>query len=197
LKLLDGDLTLINSIDRYLGFDLSKESTIMEEVRKAKDHLESVGISIDSFRDIIVSKLINLSEEISQKVVSFENNNYNDLDRKIDRYLTSKRFGIPIMVFLLMVIFWITISGANIPSEMLAKGFSFIEANLTLVFQRLKSPPWLHDVLVLGVFRTLGWVISVMLPPMAIFFPLFTLLEDLGYLPRVAFNPDNFFKKSN
>ena len=196
LKLLDGDLNLINSIDKYLDFDLSKEKNIVKEVERAKNYLESMGIDRDSIRDIIVTNLISISERISKKVVTIENNGYKSLDRKIDNLLTSKKFGIPIMVLLLMIVFWITIRGANIPSEILARGFSFIERNLSLFFQWLKAPAWIHDVLVLGIFRTLSWVVSVMLPPMAIFFPMFTLLEDLGYLPRVAFNLDNFFKKS-
>ena len=196
LKLLDGDLNLINSIDKYLDFDLSKEKNIVKEVERAKNYLKSMGIDRDSIRDIIVTNLISISERISKKVVTIENNGYKSLDRKIDNLLTSKKFGIPIMVLLLMIVFWITIRGANIPSEILARGFSFIERNLSLFFQWLKAPAWIHDVLVLGIFRTLSWVVSVMLPPMAIFFPMFTLLEDLGYLPRVAFNLDNFFKKS-
>jgi len=156
-----------------------------------------VNLMDEANRDMIVTTLINLSERISKEVVTINNKAYNDFDRKIDDYLTSKKFGIPIMILLLMVIFWITISGANIPSELLAKGFSYMEGKLTLFFQWIKAPPWLHNVLVLGIYRTLSWVVSVMLPPMAIFFPLFTLLEDLGYLPRVAFNLDNFFKKSH
>ena len=196
IKLLEGDMKLLNSIDKYLGFDLSKENTIINEVKRARDFLKTTGIDSDSFRDITVSTLVNISERISKKVVTINNKDYDDFDRKIDNYLTSKKFGFPIMAFLLMVIFWITISGANIPSEILAKGFTILEDSLSLFFQWINAPSWLHDVLVLGIFRTLAWVVSVMLPPMAIFFPLFTLLEDLGYLPRVAFNLDNFFKKS-
>src|SRR5690606_32873605 len=88
------------------------------------------------------------------------------------------------------------IEGANYPSELLSKGLFWIEGHLTNWFNAIGAPTWLHGVLVLGIYRTLAWVVSVMLPPMAIFFPLFTLLEDLGYLPRVAFNLDNFFKKA-
>ena len=100
------------------------------------------------------------------------------------------------MIALLGLVFWLTIEGANFPSAILAKGLFWIEDQLTVFFVWLLTPMWIHDILVLGMFRTLAWVISVMLPPMAIFFPLFTLLEDLGYLPRIAFNLDHFFKKA-
>lgn len=110
--------------------------------------------------------------------------------------LTSRIFGIPIMIGLLGIVFWLTIQGANYPSEFLANFFSSIEDQLTAIFSGAGIPDWIHGIVVLGMYRTLSWVISVMLPPMAIFFPLFTLLEDLGYLPRVAFNLDNFFKRA-
>ncbi|WP_235601407.1 nucleoside recognition domain-containing protein [Tissierella sp. P1] len=100
------------------------------------------------------------------------------------------------MIFLLAIVFWLTITGANYPSEMLAKGLFWLQDRFTDFFIWLDTPAWVHGVLIMGIYRTLAWVVSVMLPPMAIFFPLFTLLEDLGYLPRVAFNLDNFFKKS-
>lgn len=117
-------------------------------------------------------------------------------DKKIDDIITSKIFGIPIMLLMLGAILWITIQGANYPSQLLAKilfGFEDVLTNLCLKY---KIHDFIHGVLVLGVYRTLAWVVSVMLPPMAIFFPLFTLLEDLGYLPRVAFNLDHLFKRA-
>jgi len=119
------------------------------------------------------------------------------LDSKIDKIVTSKTFGFPIMFLILGVVLWLTIIGANYPSSMLA--------NLLLdtAHPALKSgassigmPWWLDGFLIDGVYLAVAWVIAVMLPPMAIFFPLFTLLEDFGYLPRVAFNLDNLFKKS-
>ena len=101
------------------------------------------------------------------------------------------------MIALLALIFWITISGANYPSQMLSEGLFWVQNRLTDFFMWMHAPEWLHGALVLGVYRVLAWVVSVMLPPMAIFFPLFTLLEDFGYLPRVAFNLDHYFKKAN
>lgn len=196
LKLLDGDQTLLHSIDKYLGFNLLDDPEILELLRWSKQLLSNRGIQPDQLRDRIVSRLIGIAEEISRETVTFENKQYNQTDRRIDRILTSKIFGHPIMLALLAFIFWLTISGANIPSKLLSDFLFGIEEKLTGLFTALSAPQWLHGILVLGIYRTLAWVISVMLPPMAIFFPLFTLLEDLGYLPRVAFNLDNFFKKA-
>ncbi|MGN9163713.1 ferrous iron transport protein B [Tissierellaceae bacterium HCP3S3_D8] len=196
LKLLDGENTILDSIDKYLGLNLRENQELMEELEKSQNYLSENGIDNDIFRDKVVSRLVSISESISKEVVSFKDPNYNGFDRKIDSYLTSKVFGIPIMILLLSIIFWITISGANLPSDLIAKGLFWFQDRLTEFFQWLGTPQWIHDVLVLGIYKTLAWVVSVMLPPMAIFFPLFTFLEDLGYLPRIAFNLDNFFQKS-
>ncbi|HJN41735.1 MAG TPA: hypothetical protein QF589_06475, partial [Anaerolineales bacterium] len=120
-----------------------------------------------------------------------------DLDRTLDRLVTSRAFGFPLMLLMLTVVFWLTIAGANVPSSMLA---TLLLENLHPLLKTgaasIGMPWWLDGFLIDGVYLAMGWVISVMLPPMAIFFPLFTLLEDFGYLPRVAFNLDNIFRKS-
>ena len=141
------------------------------------------------------SKYVEKSEELAKKVIIFTKEDYDKKDRKWDKILTSKKTGIPIMIALLMVIFWITIVGANYPSEILFSFFNFIGDRLILWFDSINAPSWITGLLISGAYKVLTWVISVMLPPMAIFFPLFTLLEDLGYLPRVAFNLDKAFKK--
>ncbi|NOH16068.1 ferrous iron transport protein B [Clostridium cochlearium] len=181
LKLLDENKSILNSMKKYLNFDYN-----LLPLNRNEDK---------ALRDDIVLTMISIAENISKQVVSFEDKSYNEFDRKIDDILTSKIFGIPVMIALLALTLWITIEGANVPSEMLANMFSNLEKKLTAFFMS-RGLENLHGPLILGVYRTLGWVISVMLPPMAIFFPLFTLLEDLGYLPRVAFNLDNFFKKA-
>ncbi|MBZ9633825.1 ferrous iron transport protein B [Clostridium sp. FP1] len=196
LKLIDGDETLLASINKYLDFNLTKQTELMNRVYETRDSLNAQGINSDTFRDKVVSQIVKTAEKISSTVVSVKDKNYNDTDRKIDKYLTSKKFGIPIMILLLAVVFWLTITGANIPSKLIADGLFWVEDRLTIFFTWLGTPSWVHGLLVLGMYRTLAWVVSVMLPPMAIFFPLFTLLEDLGYLPRVAFNLDNYFKKA-
>lgn len=197
LKLIDGEENLLDSIDDYLAFSLKENKLLIEEIHKARSFLNDNGINGTILKDKIVAKLVSIAENVANKVIFFTKENYNEFDRKLDHYLTSKAFGIPIMILLLGLVFWITISGANIPSELLAKGLFWIEDKLSDFFLWVKVPIWIHDVLVLGIYRTLAWVVSVMLPPMAIFFPLFTFLEDLGYLPRVAFNLDNYFKKSS
>ncbi|MCI9597963.1 MAG: ferrous iron transport protein B [Firmicutes bacterium] len=116
-------------------------------------------------------------------------------DRKLDQIVTSRKFGFPIMLLLLGLVFWITIAGANYPSQWLTTFFAWLETQIREFFQFLSVPATAESLAMDGIYKTLTWVISVMLPPMAIFFPLFTLLEDFGYLPRVAFNLDHAFKK--
>ncbi|MFA9398930.1 MAG: ferrous iron transport protein B [Clostridiaceae bacterium] len=196
LRLIDGDTKLLESINKYLSLDLSCDKILQDKIESTKTTLKENAINLNEFRDLIVTTIFKFAENISRKVVYNETKSPNKLDRKIDNILTSKLFGIPIMLFILGVIIWITIQGANIPSSMLAQGFLFIEEKLDKFFIFINMPFWIKDILISGIYKTMAWVISVMLPPMAIFFPLFTLLEDLGYLPRVAFNLDHFFKKA-
>ncbi|WP_047151149.1 nucleoside recognition domain-containing protein [Aneurinibacillus tyrosinisolvens] len=159
-----------------------------------KDWTEQAGTLSDSnTRDEIVSSIFQASRSICDASVMYANKERVKTE-KIDRILTSPLWGFPIMLAILGVIFWITIAGANVPSGMIAELFSAAEVKLTLLFQAIHAPAWLHGMLVLGFFRGTGWVISVMLPPMVIFFPIFALLENYGYLPRVAFNMDRLFK---
>lgn len=196
LKLLDGDESLLQSMRNFLGTDILSEKEISDRLKEAKEFLEGAGISNDSFRDRIVTGIVELCEAIGSETIVYEKAEYAQRDQKIDKILTSKATGIPIMILLLLGIFWITITGANVPSGLIADGLFWVEDRLMEFFQWISAPEWVTGLLVQGVYRTLAWVVSVMLPPMAIFFPLFTLLEDLGYLPRVAFNLDNFFRKS-
>jgi len=120
-----------------------------------------------------------------------------DLDRTLDRIITSRLWGFPLMVVMLAIVFWLTISGANIPSDMLASVLiDTLHPLLKSAVAGVGFPWWLSGLLIDGMYLSTAWVVSVMLPPMAIFFPLFTLLEDFGYLPRVAFNLDRIFKKA-
>ena len=137
---------------------------------------------------------VNRAEEICNGIITYKNQNYKKRDLKIDKIVTSKAFGFPLMLLLLCLVFWLTINGANYPSELLFKGFSWLEGELSALLLLLNCPKIIHNALIYGVFRTVGFIVSVMLPPMAIFFPLFTLLEDLGFLPRIAFNLDKPFK---
>ncbi|WP_019121370.1 nucleoside recognition domain-containing protein [Brevibacillus massiliensis] len=150
----------------------------------------------NSIRDGIVSDIYKTTHEICRESVRYEDRKKLETTYRLDKIVTSPIWGFPIMLAILGVVFWITIAGANVPSEMLASMFTWIEGYLTAGFQALHVPEWIHGVLVLGFYRGTSWVISVMLPPMAIFFPVFALLENFGFLPRVAFNMDRLFKKS-
>lgn len=196
LKLLENDISLLNSVNKYLEFDITKDEQIIKAIESGRKYLEENNINNQLIRDEIVSVIVKKSEKISKSVVTFRKEEYNSTDRKIDSILTSKKFGIPIMILLLGVVFWLTITGANYPSQLLSDGLFWIQDRLTEFFVWIGAPSWVEGILVQGMYKTLAWVVAVMLPPMAIFFPLFTLLEDLGYLPRIAFNLDNFFKKS-
>ena len=132
---------------------------------------------------------------IMEAAVKTEGDAAHRRDRALDRVLAGKS-GIPVMLALLAGVLWLTMVGANVPSEMLSRLLMGWQEPLRGLFQALGAPWWLEGALVDGVYRTVAWVVSVMLPPMAIFFPLFTLLEDAGYLPRVAFNLDHFFRKA-
>ncbi len=196
LKLLEGNRKIISSIERYLGLKLLGNENIKNSLAKAKEFLIKNEMGSSCFKDKIVSIIMFNSENVAMKVTTYKRIDYNNRNKKIDKILTSKLTGIPIMLLFFALIFWITITGANYPSQLLSDFFNFIEGKLVNLFEFLNSPAWLTSVLVYGMFRTLAWVVAVMLPPMAIFFPLFTILEDLGYLPRIAFNLDGFFRKA-
>ncbi|KXL53226.1 ferrous iron transport protein B [Anaerotignum neopropionicum] len=195
IKLLDQDASLMKEISTFLGINLCDSSDLVEALEEAKAVLDKYGIDPNKFKDKIVSSLVLEAEKVCQGAVVFEKEGYNLSDRRIDKILTSKATGYPIMLLLLAFVFWITITGANYPSQMLAKMLFWVQDQLSVFILYINTPVWLHDMLVLGIYRVLAWVVSVMLPPMAIFFPLFTLLEDAGYLPRVAYNLDKTFKR--
>ncbi len=149
-----------------------------------------------SFNDEIVSCIFITAEGIATECVSKSGDKRLARDRKIDRLLTGKRTGIPIMLLMLFAILWITITGANYPSALLSELFGRLEELLGDGLCAVGVPDIINSVLTEGIFRVLAWVVAVMLPPMAIFFPLFTILEDYGILPRIAFNLDKAFKKA-
>ena len=130
--------------------------------------------------------------EIADACLSCRPEDVHPRDRRLDRLLTSPTVGLPVMLLLLGLVFWLTIWGANAPSALLSRGLMALQAPLRSLLAG--APPWVQGALVDGVYRTAAWVVAVMLPPMAIFFPLFTLLEDAGYLPRVAFMMDGCFR---
>ncbi len=195
LKLLDYDESLGRELKKYFGFDVINDREISAALEKAFKILDLAGINSGNIKDKTVACIVLTSEDICNEAVRCSKSAYNDADRKIDKIITGRRIGRPLMIALLALVFWLTISGSNYPSDLIARGLFYIQDKLTELFNFLNAPQWLHGMLVLGVYRVVAWVVSVMLPPMAIFFPLFTLLEDVGYLPRVAYNLDKPFKK--
>ncbi|MBK8821261.1 MAG: ferrous iron transporter B [Anaerolineales bacterium] len=148
------------------------------------------------FRDEIVKSLYTEAENIAKRAVKSTSNKKYDFDQKIDRLVTSPYAGLPIMLLLLSLIIWLTVSGANVVSGWIAVVLFGIGDYGRALFNQIGMPWWITGFIWDGVYLGLAWVVSVMLPPMMIFFPAFTFLEDLGYLPRVAFNMDWLFKKT-
>ena len=149
------------------------------------------------FHDVVSRQLYDVAQSIAERSEArgLKKAGFN-FDRSLDRALTSRILGFPLMLIILAVVFWITIAGANVPSSMLASLLiDDVHGWLTTVSTSIGIPWWLSGFLLDGVYLATAWVIAVMLPPMAIFFPLFTLLEDFGYLPRVAFNLDGLFRR--
>lgn len=189
LRLIDGDESLLTSLNDYT------ENDILDELNNVKGKIPDI-FDKSKIRSHFTKTTYDYAKVISDDVVTITDKNAMDRDEKIDKIVSSKVFGIPLMLLLLCGVLWITIEGANVPSSMLSDLLFSIEPKIYDILNSIGLPIWLNEMLTYGMYRTLAWVVSVMLPPMAIFFPLFTLLEDLGYLPRVAFNLDHLFKKA-
>ena len=177
-------LRLIENDTRYTG----RLQAYEKEAEKARQGLSAVG-------DHIAETLVKRAETVCRGVVLIPPDGGDRADRRLDRWLTGKWVGYPLMLVLLTGVLWITMVGANYPSQWLSTAFSYVKEWLSQSLLYLHAPSWLHGILIDGVVQVVAWVVSVMLPPMAIFFPLFTLLEDVGYLPRVAYNLDRPFKR--
>ena len=205
MRLLDGDETIatalregeLGRIDPERGAPgKAPPAAVSAVLAAAADWRHKVG---RDFHERIVEAIYAEAARLADRAVTRPGGPRRfDLDRTIDRVVTSRRWGFPLMALMFAGVFWLTIAGANVPSRMLA------DLLLDTIYPSLRGwttgwgwPWWLRGFLIDGVYLSTAWVISVMLPPMAIFFPLFTLLEDFGYLPRVAFNLDGWFKKAN
>lgn len=189
LRLIDEDKSILESMNNYITIDY------IDSLYEIKSKLPPLQ-SNKNIRDVFTKINYDMAKVISDKCMIIKSKNKIDRDEKIDKVITSKYFGMPLMLLLLSLILWITIQGANYPSQFLSDSLFGIQPKISSILSSLGAPLWLNSMLVDGLYKTLAWVVSVMLPPMAIFFPLFTLLEDLGYLPRVAFNLDHLFKRS-
>lgn len=192
---------------RFAALRLAEENGLTSEnilkfCKSNNKNTEKIRISIGKIKknyskisDNIASCLILTAEAIYTEVASLQKTKSYDRDRRLDKIITGRFTAVPIMLCLFMLVLWLTISGANYPSALLSDFFGFCEEKISSFLDFVGLHPSLNSLICEGVFRTLSWVVSVMLPPMAIFFPLFTLLEDFGLLPRIAFNLDRYFKK--
>ena len=202
LRLLCPDEGILDALKGFLGFDLARQEQVRHALNLAKEQLQALGYSRQSLLDRSVAALVRRAEQLCAACVFAAPSPRRELDRRLDRLFLSPKTGVPVMLLLLFCILWLTISGANVPSAILSEALSSLEGPMTALLLSLHAPQWLCEMLVQGVwrvlsYRTAAWVVAVMLPPMAIFFPLFTLLEDFGYLPRVAFNLDHCFQRAN
>lgn len=197
LRLLDVDERTKKRIARYINADLQNDEKIAFALKTAEKILEENNMSKIDLQDEIASAIGKKAEEIAKKVQKTGSSAYTKSHEKIDKILTNRLTGIPIMLLLLAFVFWLTISGANGISSVLSRFLFGFEKHISAFLEFVKCPKIISDTVVFGIYRVLAWIVSVMLPPMAIFFPLFTFFEDLGYLPRVAFNTDKAFGRCN
>ena len=207
LRLLNADEGVAEAVRSgelgYLGRDDDPAGDPVVPPLEERDHLLESAARLrwdlpPDFHDALTERAFEAARSIAERVqmTGLKKAGWN-LDRKLDQWLTSPVLGFPLMLLILAVVFWLTIAGANVPSSMLAT-LLIDNAHPWLVGlgTAIGLPAWLNGLLFDGVYLATAWVVSVMLPPMAIFFPLFTLLEDFGYLPRVAFNLDSLFRRA-
>ena len=192
LRLLEGDESLLRRTDAYLSGALSRGEALCREAASCR---ETLGLDRDQLGDLLAAALDRRGRALCEGVISGPTSGYGARDLRLDCLVTGRALGIPLLLCLLALVFYLTIAGAEPLSQLLSRGFARAEERLAALLLALRAPPWLQSLLAEGAFRVLAWVVSVMLPPMAIFFPLFTLLEDLGYLPRVAFTLDRPFRR--
>ncbi len=193
LRLIENQREFTEKAEILLGTRFCEIKNLYSTLAAAKAKLVKQGFTPDKFEDCLVQSLVSSANKICDGVIS---KSKKSAQSTADKLLTGRLTAYPIMLALLMVIFWLTITGANYPSEWLGNLLFGLEDILHSVFEGLNAPKWLDGVLISGAYRVLAWVTSVMLPPMAIFFPLFTLLEDSGYLPRIAYNLDRPFARA-
>lgn len=196
LKLLPGDSKTAEKAVSFLGEDIFSDGEINEKLKFATQKLESYGVDKNALEYMIASHTVLTAQRICQDAVKIKPVK-KDTDRIADRILTGRMFGYPVMLGLLLFVLWLTVVGANLISEVISEFFGTVEGYIGLLFSKTELPVWFERIIKEGAFRVPAMIVSVMLPPMAIFFPLFTILEDVGYLPRVAFNLDKPLKRCN
>ncbi len=196
LRLLDGDEELFDSLKAYLTYDLRENEFINNAVKKAWSFLSENGIDKEELCELIAEDLYNEASKVSDRVTLSKHKTNIKKDLKIDRCVTGKYTSYFVLGIILFLVFYITIVGANIPSGILMDFFTKSESVIYSFLDEVGVSQFINDMVIKGGYRVLGWVVSVMLPPMAIFFPLFTILEDLGVLPRITYVLDSKFQKA-
>lgn len=194
LRLLEEDEALQILVENDMGKGVLLDDDYARQLALAKRGLRLEGVDAARYKDMVVCAINDKAERLCAGVVRVSKKAH-DFDRRVDAWLTGRVIAFPVMLVLLALIFYITMVGANYPSAWLSGALLSLEPKLSMLLMGLGVPAVIIDALVMGVYRTLSWVVSVMLPPMAIFFPLFTLLEDCGYLPRIAYNLDKPFMR--
>lgn len=197
LQILQDEQSAVALCRKYFGFNLFENPQTEVAVKTVFSELQAKGFDKNRLTDTFSGSIDRVAKEIADSVVTESSKKRMRVQDALDKLFLDRKTGIPIMLLLLLLVFWITIVGANYPSEVLSALLFRIQDYLLVFCDKIDVSPWLRDMLVLGMYRVLAWVVAVMLPPMAIFFPLFTLLEDFGYLPRVAFHLDHRFRKAN
>lgn len=190
IKLLENNEEFNKCIYKYLNLNKEEIIKIEEVIKACNTYLKNNNIL--DYQNEIINTIIENNVSVCKKVIK----NNNEKISKIDKVLTSKKYGIPIMILFLGFILWLTITGSNYPSQLLSNVLFKLNNFISEILIKIGTPKIIHDILIDGILKTVSWIVSVMLPPMAIFFPLFTLLEDAGFLPRIAFNLDKLFSKA-
>lgn len=197
IRLLDTDIGLREEIAAYLGAGFLQEEALCRAIRESRIFLADCGIDAQALQNLLIASQIDYAEKIAKESVAYTKKGSATRDRRWDRILTGRFTAYPVMLLFLLFIFWLTIRASNMPSELLSDLLFGALDRLSLFLTSIHAPPPLIGFLVDGVLRVPAWVVSVMLPPMAIFFPLFTILEDAGFLPRIAYNLDRPFQGCN
>ena len=193
-KLMINDKTMLDKLEQVTNFKLEKHLCLKEKIEDVRCCLKEQKLLTSFLKYFEVRQIMKDAEKINQMVVKKVKKSTIKY-QWIENVLKNKWTGIPIMFILLFMIFWLTMIGANYPSQLLFHFFEWLGTWLQYSLEILTIPKWLISLIMDGAYLTVTWVVSVMLPPMAIFFPLFTLLEDFGLLPRIAFQLDKQFSK--
>lgn len=198
IQLLQAESETLQFLQTQFNMPQATVQQLQDTLETAKSALAKSGMTATGIQDAFAAALQSQAKSLAAlSIPTAPDSKHKQRQERLDRFLLSKKTGIPVLLCLLLFIFWLTITGANYPSAMLSDALFRFQDVLLDALTYIGVSPWLRDLLVLGMYRVLAWVVAVMLPPMAIFFPLFTLLEDFGYLPRVAFQLDRQFRRCN